>query len=67
VLETDRGPLPLLRFPVIGFFGNAEAVYAGIVPGKAISVRIGQWPPAQYSDRTLEFRKQLSQDHPWIL
>lgn len=45
VLETDRGPLRILKFPVIGYAFGAREVYDGISPGTSIEVRIGYWPP----------------------
>lgn len=45
VIDTDRGRLPLLRFPLIGYMTGVEETYAGIAKGSRISVRIGMWPP----------------------
>ena len=45
VIYTDRGPMPLLRFPVIGYTTGLEQTYESIAKGSKITVRAGKWPP----------------------
>ncbi len=46
VLMTDRGRMPILKFPVIGYAFGVAGVYDGIRPGSTIQVRVGSWPPS---------------------
>lgn len=45
VIETDKGEMAILKFPVIGYAFGAEEVFEGISPGQSLRVRVGQWPP----------------------
>ncbi|MFM1813669.1 MAG: hypothetical protein RLZ98_364 [Pseudomonadota bacterium] len=45
VIETDKGNLPILKFPVIGYTFGADEIYDSISPGQSLQVRVGQWPP----------------------
>lgn len=45
VIETDRGEMALLKFPVIGYSFGAEDVFERISAGQSLRVRVGQWPP----------------------
>jgi hypothetical protein len=45
VLRTSAGEMPILQFPVIGYFWGADDVYAAVALGDEIEVRIGPWPP----------------------
>ena len=49
LIETDRGGMPILQFPVIGYTFGADKVYAAIRPGMKLRVRIGKWPPSPIS------------------
>ncbi len=50
VLQTDRGRLPLLKLPIVGYAFGAEDVYERVRVGSSIQVRIGYWPPRMFSD-----------------
>ena len=45
VLETDQGNMPILKFPIIGYFYGLDDLYEEIAPGQSIKVRVGKWPP----------------------
>ena len=45
VIQTDKGDLPILKFPIIGYSFGAEEVYESISTGQSLRVRVGQWPP----------------------
>ncbi|HSG94269.1 MAG TPA: hypothetical protein VLA28_02030 [Afifellaceae bacterium] len=49
VIETNRGGMPILKFPIIGYAFGAREVYDGIRTGSSIRVRVGKWPPAPIS------------------
>jgi hypothetical protein len=51
ILKTSQGDLPILKFPLIGYTTGVEDIYAAIVPGNSIKVRIAQWPPEILGDR----------------
>ena len=44
-IETDKGSMPFLKYPIIGYSFGADEVYAGFSPDVSLQVRIGQWPP----------------------
>ena len=44
VVATDEGDFPILKFPLIGYIAGAKDVYAAIVPGTSMQVRVAQWP-----------------------
>lgn len=46
VLDTNRGALPILQFPLIGYWSGVDAVYEGVRAGTTIEARVGHWPPA---------------------
>ncbi|MGH1481854.1 MAG: hypothetical protein ACRBM6_24500 [Geminicoccales bacterium] len=49
VLRTSAGDLPILEFPLIGYLSGAEKLYASILPGDSIDVRIAPWPPRMFN------------------
>lgn len=51
VLVTNEGDLPILKFPVLGYTSGVEDVYAGLVPGTSVKVRVAKWPPEILGDR----------------
>ncbi len=46
VIETRKGDLRILKFPIIGYSFGVDEVYGGVQRGSTIDVRVGTWPPA---------------------
>ena len=45
ILETDRGPMKILKFPIIGYNSGVKDVYNGVEIDAPVKARIGYWPP----------------------
>ncbi len=45
IVDTDIGPLQILKFPLIGYSYGADEVHANIQVGRPLTVRVGKWPP----------------------
>ena len=45
VIETSKGDLQILKFPIIGYSFGVDEVYNRVQPGSRINVRVGAWPP----------------------
>ncbi len=51
IIETDRGRMQFLSFPVIGYTTGAEQAFNSLHVGATVKLRVGMWPPSWFGQQ----------------